>query len=1459
MIDWSKLEPYRNDKYRSFEELCYRVAKELYGRDGSFTSVDDSGGGDGVEFYLTFPDGRQWGWQAKYYFPDGRLSTGGRKDSIKKSLQKACEEHPQLEKWFLCLPANLSPEEQKWFDRTLVDSTTNKRPTVPAGHEVRLETWGESDFVAWMGQERFAGMRHYFLGELELTLSWFRRQFDRQVAGVWDRFEPSLHTETDIDSTVHALLNDDVSARRLEELSEDLRRSLDEHRRRVADLSAASLSIVDGAEQKDKLTAAASELESCLTEICAGLAEAHDMSLGERTEWLRKSDWESLFRTGYAILKSYASVERTADAIILEHENLEAQVVPELALAKELIWEPDSSAANVLSKAQYLVSVLEETVKSDLHVLGDAGFGKTHLACHVCDERLTDGLPAIFVPGASFTGDRPLEELLRAILDVPPAYGWHDFLSAVDTAAQAHRTRIPLVIDGLNEAAKNGAFSDIWRRDLPRVVSEISGFENLVLITTCRSSYREETWPDGGPDNLEYAQGFDWTNVEEAVQKYFGAYKIAANLTLDVLEQFTHPIYLRIFCETKNPDRNEMRHVHVGQQTLFGVFDEYLERCNRAVCRRLAVHPGSRIVGRSLERAASYMWEKRTRRIPLSAAVELIDGEPLDRLQWQTSRTRAIESEGLLVNRDWGKAEEDLFFTYDLMGGYLIAQWLIDDNVDDLAGFFDAEETLALLYGDDHSEIHPLSDDIRRCVAALLPMRAGCYLHGLTDHRTAFADSVEALFEIPSESVDETCVRLVSDLFDRPSNRRRLLEVAASTVGHVGHPLDAEFWHERLTELPMPERDLSWTEHVRVRAERLEDELKLFEERCKEDTEFLDLDETKLHLLARHFSWVLTSTVRPLRDRATRALYWYGRRFPQRFFSLVRDAFKSNDPYVLERMLAAAYGVAMAHQCDLEDETFVRDQLPVWGRELYEALFSPGAPHGTTHVLARDYARRTIDLALVRHPDLLSDDERRRARSPFADNGRREWGESEDRDKGSYSEGNAPLHMDFANYTLGGLVEGRRAYDDQHEEYKKVRANIYWRLYDLGYSLEAFEDIDRDLNRQNWSYGRGEHGGKTDRYGKKYSWIAFFELFGARQDRNELPERYHEWQRPRQADIDPSFPEGSRALELVREDLLGDRETPVEEWIEEGGSPDMESYLIVEEVDDEVGPWVLLDGYVNQEDPEAKRGRFVFLRGLVVRAEEAERIVRYLERQDLGGRWLPEIPEDHYTYAGEVPWCETFPSSERDQLAFKTGTRTASEKRNTSDPSKDAEPSSDNEEEDLPTGAAEHAQKSDEATILAVLRARSLDWSVGTDEVEEKLDEYEVFEVLVPVRDNAWDDQHSSLVPGRNVSIPARQITDHLSLCGQPQTHDLYAPDGRRASITTRFGENSAAEQHFTFLRHDLLDRYLRETNGRLVWGTWGEREFISRDWAEVETFSDQHKRYAVFQNIRIYAPADAP
>ena len=217
MIDWSKLKPYQNDKYRSFEELCYQIAKGLYGENGRFTPIDDSGGGDGVEFYVTLPNSDEWGWQAKFYYPNKRLN-GSRKRSIKESLEKACEIHPRLKKWFLCTPTNFTPTEQDWFENTLPES-------IPENMHVELEHWGDSDFNNWLSEPRFSGKRNYFFGDLELNFDWFKAKFCIQKDSVGEKFISTLHTETRVDTNVHALLGDEAFAHQIVEWVAPLRTS----------------------------------------------------------------------------------------------------------------------------------------------------------------------------------------------------------------------------------------------------------------------------------------------------------------------------------------------------------------------------------------------------------------------------------------------------------------------------------------------------------------------------------------------------------------------------------------------------------------------------------------------------------------------------------------------------------------------------------------------------------------------------------------------------------------------------------------------------------------------------------------------------------------------------------------------------------------------------------------------------------------------------------------------------------------------------------------------------------------------------------------------------------------------------------------------------------------------------------------------------------------------------------
>ena len=777
-----------------------------------------------------------------------------------------------------------------------------------------------------------------------------------------------------------------------------------------------------------------------------------------------------------------------------------------------------------------------------------------------------------------------------------------------------------------------------------------------------------------------------------------------------------------------------------------------------------------------------------------------------------------------------------MHFTYDLFGGYLISKYLVEQAADDVQGFLNSQEIGTLLFDENHQILHPMHEDIGGCLAAFLPAKTGRFLHEFSSNQKAFGLSIRALFEISPQDISENCIGLVAHLFDQnQKNRPFFFQSAEATIRHLDHPFNASFWSERLLVLSMAERDLSWTEYVRWNRYSFEETVIRFEKTCRGNQ---DLSKERLYLFAEYIMWILTSTVRPLRDQATRALYWYGRRFPEEFFGLVMKSFTINDPYVSERMLAATYGIAMARQNDFENTSFVAEILPKYAKQLYKNMFKPDAPHSTTHILARDYARRTIDIALIHHPNLLTEDERERITPPFTDGGIREWGESENREEGS-----PPVQMDFRNYTLRGLLN----YDSDAGESERVKANVYWRIYDLGFSLENFGEIDKWISQENWNRGRyNENPRKIDRYGKKYSWIAFFELAGFRQDNNLLPYHYDEG-RISDADIDPSFPDEQQECNLVIEDFLGDGEVSAADWISKTPPPDLTSCLKVDPLCGEQDPWILLDGFLRQKDNQTNRDMFVFARALIVKSEEAEEIIGILKNQEkIDGHSIPSSPEDHRTFAGEIPWCNTYPPNRWEEFEFLIGTVSVPTKQVKF--LRNGEAISYREEFEIRGLITDLIKNKDEERLETLFSERNLEPKIKTVETEKR--EHKKFEVLVPVRKNYWEESCSVVVPDRTIVLPAREITEYLCLYGQPQSFDLFEKEtGKRASRTFRYGEKWGNTQHFTYLRQDLLERYLAEIGGELIWVIWGNKLLVSENpeapyehFQEVKAYSDIQK-----------------
>lgn len=68
-----------------------------------------------------------------------------------------------------------------------------------------------------------------------------------------------------------------------------------------------------------------------------------------------------------------------------------------------------------------------------------------------------------------------------------------------------------------------------------------------------------------------------------------------------------------------------------------------------------------------------------------------------------------------------------------------------------------------------------------------------------------------------------------------------------------------------------------------------------------------------------------------------------------------------------------------------------------------------------------------------------------------------------------------------------------------------------------------------------------------------------------------------------------------------------------------------------------------------------------------------------------------------------------------------------------------------------------------------------------------------------------------------------------MSLCYRANKWDLHDAAGEASPYREVGKYGSQTNGHFSYLRRDLLDRYLTQTGKALVWLMWGERGFHHR------------------------------
>ncbi|WP_444926939.1 hypothetical protein ACJJI4_02490 [Microbulbifer sp. TRSA002] len=1197
MLNWDRFNTLPGADTDNFEKLCRGVIRRNFGSLGPLHELKNQ---PGVEFYIKLNNdhprlakrNETVGWQNKWfgYTARGEL-TATAKQQIIHSLDKTKEHVSQINHWFLWTHQTFAKCDQTWFYN------------LQSNYGFTLHLWNQNDLDELLSGPAL-DLRNSYFGELALTNEMLLEQHKKSIAPIKNRWLHEVHQRMDAELQVRKVLGEKEAWGTFKNVTNDLNE--------VTETIKSSINNPEYSRWKDELKA--------FHAYCINLLEHCEIFNND----ISGNDIHDVMTTiGEVDSRSKLETQRTLIKIRSGNLPLSLTITNALAYIKD-IKKLFRSAIKLLSQ-QFIA------------IMADAGGGKTQLAVELTSQAI-DRPAGIFILGRCLKKDMTLDDIAHSFSFYQKQVdNFEALISAVNSAGERSGRRLPIVIDGLNEAQDPREWKHLFESTLP----VLKKYPNVVLVCTLRTSekgyenyYRPNTRQryDGREGCAQQSlpesafkvlsEGYGEALTYEAIKAYFKLYKIKADPLFAPMNFFSHPLNLKIFCEVTNRKAESIIGVSYFPSSIYSLFREQIKHTAISIASLTNLRKKYEIedTNKAIYFLGECIWNKNTRTITED---HLRDKLKLPLSDWDSDMINLLAQEGIIF-RDEGdeKFSYELTPVYDRLGGFIVAEYLLGKNLGkELSEWTTQSDVIEKLFGE-ISDQHPLSQDILHALVVLIPktINREQLWKALPEEYQSAALGLTPLIDkvdICSETLEN-----YKSLITRDGLSIGDIEQLLTLRYVVEHPLNAEFLNEILINLSVSDRDLSWTEYIRNQSAEIISALKDHLANIKSGTRFTP-ETIRLRMI--YFSWFLTSTVIDLRNYATELLYHMGQQDPNLMFELTLEQLSVNDPYVSERLLASSYALATV-KVNLPG---CEEAVINYGKKLYKEMFVRNASCATTHLLAREYASCTLRMIVFNHSNLTQELNQSLFLHPFSEMPRREWGciKKDEEENSSY---NSPFRMDFENYTIGRLIKDRSNYNFSHEEYKVARCNILWRINDLGWSFDKFQK-EENLIESYMRHSSHLRRPQIERYGKKYSWIAYYELAGQLSDESKL-EYYGEFRFT--TDIDPFHPSQIEYSELGVHEFLSDESIATKDWIQEEKLPDLSSIV---EIKADGQDWVLLCGFNSEQSKKLDRNFYCSIDTAFVSEHCMSQLKIYMaEKRKID--W-PEKYRSYSLYSGEL-YCE---------------------------------------------------------------------------------------------------------------------------------------------------------------------------------------------------------------------------
>ena len=213
----------------AFEELCCQLASDEESSDRVRFDRKGRGGDAGIECFETLADGAEIGWQVKFYSDIASMLR-----SLGKSLDTALLKHPKMRKFIACFPFDLADARKDGTTTSLEKWDTWRDDRIKqagkAGRTIEIERWDAHALRQRLtgSNPRAAGRIAFWFDRQLFTGDWFEEKFARAKAGLGERYDPEGHIELTIGHAIRAVTGDPSFYAELEQLGVAVRRAAED-------------------------------------------------------------------------------------------------------------------------------------------------------------------------------------------------------------------------------------------------------------------------------------------------------------------------------------------------------------------------------------------------------------------------------------------------------------------------------------------------------------------------------------------------------------------------------------------------------------------------------------------------------------------------------------------------------------------------------------------------------------------------------------------------------------------------------------------------------------------------------------------------------------------------------------------------------------------------------------------------------------------------------------------------------------------------------------------------------------------------------------------------------------------------------------------------------------------------------------------------------------------------------